>query len=206
MLLLLVPAALGWPHREDAGTAFAAMALGWFPSPGDLSLSLSASSTPEMKTSPRLEWGNGGGGGKGPCSAFTSHQRCHPTGAARGLCLRLRVSSLPSPLAELLPHLGGFQLEGHQAALPAQVSSQGNVTRTLLARSPYPRGDSRAEVGVPLPAGPRCWLQSPSWMPSRKWLIWPPTPEVGWPVFPAGCPRIGCPRIGCPHAVEHLPV
>lgn len=44
----------------------------WDGSPGDLSLTLSASSTAEMKTSPRLERGNGGGGGKGPCSAFTS--------------------------------------------------------------------------------------------------------------------------------------
>lgn len=44
-------------------------------------------------------------------------------GAQGGEGLRLLLS--PSLLAELLPHLGGFQLEGHQAALPAQVSGRG---------------------------------------------------------------------------------
>lgn len=100
------------------------------------------------------------------------------------------VSLLSVSSAELLPHLGGLQLQGHEAAFPAEVR---------LLRVP-PLGRGRAEGRTPHPhtvplslsPGPLCWLLWPSWMPSRKWQTWPPTPEVGrgrgW--------RVGMPQVG----------
>jgi len=50
----------------------------------------------------------------------------------------LRLSLSPSLLAELLPHLGGLQLEGHQAALPAQVSGGGTGRGMPSSRWTHP--------------------------------------------------------------------
>lgn len=97
------------------------------------------------------------------CSAFSSHQRSHikPGTATKLPHLSVTVKrgfALPgegvtggegfwlslshSLLAEFLPHLGGLQLEGHQVALPAQVSGGqggGGGTETFL----LPTGTSR---------------------------------------------------------------
>lgn len=100
--------------------------------------------------------------------------------------------SLTSSLfsAELLPHLGGLQLQGHEAAFPAEVR--------LLRVPQMERGWVEERTSHPqtvllsISPGPLCWLLWPSWMPSRKWLTWPPTPEVGrghgW--------RLGMPQVG----------
>lgn len=105
----------------------------------------------------------------------------------RGVSLPL-TSSLSS--AELLPHLGGLQLQGHEAAFPAEVRLLGvpQMERGWVEeRTPHPQ-----TVLLSISPGPLCWLLWPSWMPSRKWLTWPPTPEVGrghgW--------RLGMPQVG----------
>lgn len=59
---------------------------------------------------------------------------------------------------------------------------------------PHPHGTSQCvphRLSSPLAlsaSGPRCWPQLPSWMPSRKWLTWPPTPEVGASLLGVGVP------------------
>lgn len=82
---------------------------------------------------------------------------------------------LPISSAELLPHLGGLQLQGHEAALPAKVRL---LRAPWLGRGGGSEDTSPQALTVHLP-GPLCWLLWPSWMPSRKWPTWPPTPEVG---------------------------
>uniref|UniRef100_A0A8B9BDP9 MTSS I-BAR domain containing 2 n=1 Tax=Anser brachyrhynchus TaxID=132585 RepID=A0A8B9BDP9_9AVES len=159
--------------------------------------SLSRSSRPCDEVSKGQGWkgeisgcggqGGRGSGGRGERSASAGHRGCArpravcpppPGGGWGGAVPKARGLTATSPLAELLPHLGGLQLEGHQAALPAQVSGQqgDNGGGTVPDLSPPNQGVT--PVSLP-PPGPQCWPRSPSWTPSRKWPTWPPTPEVG---------------------------
>lgn len=83
-----------------------------------------------------------------------------------------QLTASPVPSAELLPHLGGLQLQGHEAAFPAEV----RVPQLGRGQGVRPPSTDRPP---PVSPGPPCWLLWPSWTPSRKWPTWPPTPEVG---------------------------
>lgn len=88
------------------------------------------------------------------------------------------LTSSPISLAELLPHLGGLQLQGHEAAFPAEV----RLLRAPQLGRGWAEGRTphhRPTIPLSISPGPLCWLLWPSWMPSRKWPTWPPTPEVG---------------------------
>ena len=138
------------------------------------------------------------GSGPGPLSTQKSQEPPSPRGrAALRSCLESdrglwgagpmeppalwSLTASPISLAELLPHLGGLQLQGHEAAFPAEV----RLLRVPPSREGTVGGGGRGEdtspetISLSIPPGPLCWLLWPSWTPSRKWLTWPPTPEVG---------------------------
>uniref|UniRef100_A0A8C3CGP9 MTSS I-BAR domain containing 2 n=1 Tax=Cairina moschata TaxID=8855 RepID=A0A8C3CGP9_CAIMO len=207
---LKTPPTLGQPR---AGTGFTGMAPGWPPRPlRPVPVPLSLTSRPCDEASEGRGWKGEilgcGGQGKRVVEDGASAQPllatspslscpCPPGGGCGGAVPEVRGLTAASPLAELLPHLGGLQLQGHQAALPAQDHGAGRgrlpgcLPESGRHGHQHPRGHAghRLRAHPHVHAAPQHRGQAPavhqvgapvaSWEPPRGFFFPPPNPHRG---------------------------